>query len=862
MEEINSNGMDSFRKALEEIEKEFNKKDYSSEGKRKSPRKNLFDWEGFIESCYELTKYLPKEFPIIDKNSNKKSLIVECRELKHNEFVIKNTIHKLGDGWGHIIYCHKNNYNQIKSICDSISDQIEIKLLDKDLDRNGYNNLLLDLNFWNDIDCEKVLIYQTDTFILNEFKDKFLKWDYLGAGWGSFNRELIQEKIPDFKFPYAFQGNGGLSLRSTGMIKKSLEDKEFRKIINKGFDNLEKIPEDVYYSIYNSLYYDFIKNTEFFSIEPSGGFKEKLDFSENPFGFHKIYNFIDGDFYLEKFKKKLSIDKKIKNLNSPDGNDYEILKNHDLKNPEITVVITSYNYERYIENCINSVIKNKLEDIEILVVDDNSEDGSLSIIENFLNEKISFTLIKKKKNTGAIRSKNLGIKNSLGKYVFMLDADNEIYEDCLAQHLDYLKSKKLDAVYSIIDCFDESGNFIHQISNKSYNYSELKKCNYIDSMAMFDKEILMELGGYDHKILEIGDCLDDWELWLKFGYHNKKIGFIDKSLSKYLSKEDGMNQNSKYFDNELRKYLDTKFPHRGIIETAENVVLKIKIDFCNFWKGFNKTNNVFFDLLSLDFDIEISENPDILFYSVFDENGLYSNSDMNLEHKKYRCKKIFYSGEPIGPNYTECDYSMSFDWINSDRHFRLPLYSIWGDSYYRLENKKIDENLWDRKFCNFVVSNPLCSVRNDFFLKLNRYKKVDSGGRYLNNIGNNGIEDKLKFQSQYKFSLTFENTEYLGYTSEKITNSMIANSIPIYWGNPLIEMDFNKKSFINYYDFKNENELIEYIIHLDNNREEYLNKIREPWLIGDKIRNEYSKESIRNFLKKIVIDNYRDFGNS
>ena len=91
---------------------------------------------------------------------------------------------------------------------------------------------------------------------------------------------------------------------------------------------------------------------------------------------------------------------------------------------------------------------------------------------------------------------------------------------------------------------------------------------------------------------------------------------------------------------------------------------------------------------------------------------------------------------------------------------------------------------------------------------------------------------------------------------------MNANSIPIYWGNPLIEMDFNKKSFINYYDFKNENELIEYIIHLDNNREEYLNKIREPWLIGDKIRNEYSKESIRNFLKKIVLDNYRDFGNT
>ena len=94
--------------------------------------------------------------------------------------MIKNTIQKLGDGWGHIIYCHENNHKQIKSICDEISPDIEIRLVEKDLDRNDYNNLLLDINFWNEIDCEKVLIYQTDTFIAKKFDDSFLEFDYIG----------------------------------------------------------------------------------------------------------------------------------------------------------------------------------------------------------------------------------------------------------------------------------------------------------------------------------------------------------------------------------------------------------------------------------------------------------------------------------------------------------------------------------------------------------------------------------------------------------------------------------------------------------------------------------------------------------
>lgn len=271
--------------------------------------------------------------------------------------------------------------------------------------------------------------------------------------------------------------------------------------------------------------------------------------------------------------------------------------------------------------------------------------------------------------------------------------------------------------------------------------------------------------------------------------------------------------------------------------------MKIRINFSDFWIGFNKNDNYFYNLLSEDYTLEISDNPDLLIYSVFGNN-----------HKNYICKKLFFSGENIGPNFNDCDYSMCFDWIDDDRHYRLPLYLLY-DGYYDLINKKVDESLLNRKFCNFIVSNGGNKLRNDFFIKLSKYKKVDSGGRFMNNIGS-PISNKLSFQSQYKFSIAFENNAYrdsrIGYTTEKIMEPMKVNSMPIYWGNEWIYKDFNTESFVNYYDFKSEDDLIEYIIYLDKNDDEYMNVLIKPWFINNEIPENNKKENIKKFLKKII----------
>jgi len=270
---------------------------------------------------------------------------------------------------------------------------------------------------------------------------------------------------------------------------------------------------------------------------------------------------------------------------------------------------------------------------------------------------------------------------------------------------------------------------------------------------------------------------------------------------------------------------------------------KIKIDFSDFWGGFDKTNNYFYNLLKEEFDVIITDNPDYLFFSVF-----------GSKHLQYKCKKIFYTGENVAPPLHYCDYSFSFDYLDDNRNYRLPHYLLY-DGYYELQRPKIiNESLANRKFCNFIVSNGACQERNQFYNELSKYKKVDSGGRFANNIGY-AVDNKVKFQSEYKFSIAFENNAYRpqfpGYTTEKIMEPMTVNSVPIYWGNPEIGKEFNTKSFINVYDFNSISDVINYIEYLDNNDKKYLELLNQPWFDNYKIPENNKIENIKSFLYKI-----------
>jgi alpha(1,3/1,4) fucosyltransferase len=257
----------------------------------------------------------------------------------------------------------------------------------------------------------------------------------------------------------------------------------------------------------------------------------------------------------------------------------------------------------------------------------------------------------------------------------------------------------------------------------------------------------------------------------------------------------------------------------------------IKINFSDFWPGFDKEDNYFVELLRANYTLEITDKPDFLIYSVFGN-----------EHKKFNCTKIFYTGENVRPNFEECDYAFSFDFIDNPRHYRLPLYAWWISPNDLVKPPGFDaRKILSQKtrFCNFIYGNPNSKKRIAFMQKLSKYKQVDCGGTLLNNIGRVITEmEKVAFIKDYKFTIAFENCEYPGYTTEKLVQPMLAYSMPIYCGNPVIERDFNTKSFLNYTDFSTGNELIGRIIEMDQNDELYIEYMNQPYYYNNQV-NEF-----------------------
>jgi hypothetical protein len=244
--------------------------------------------------------------------------------------------------------------------------------------------------------------------------------------------------------------------------------------------------------------------------------------------------------------------------------------------------------------------------------------------------------------------------------------------------------------------------------------------------------------------------------------------------------------------------------------------------------SFNPQDNVFTRLLANEYDVRVvpMAEADVLVYSTFGD-----------AHRAFRGRKIFYSSENVLPDFDACDHAITFCHLPDDpRHYRLPQYVFYVDDARRLtKSAGFDAAAALRsktKFCNFVVSNPRCPERNRFFRMLNRRKSVDSGGRHFNNLGRT-VTDKLAFVRDYKFTLAFENSASSGYTTEKLVEPMLADSLPIYWGNPQVSRDFNPRSFIDVSIFSDFNAAIDHILKVDSDDNLYLSYLREPWFNAD-----------------------------
>lgn len=331
----------------------------------------------------------------------------------------------------------------------------------------------------------------------------------------------------------------------------------------------------------------------------------------------------------------------------------------------------------------------------------------------------------------------------------------------------------------------------------------------------------------------------------------------------------------------------------------------IKVNFKYFWEGFNPENNFFTNLLRKNYNVIISDQPDYLFYSVYpekkrDSNDLskkgdsikkispklyiflkkiYSKLDIlffrdKINIPKGNFVKIFYGAEHVKPDMNKCDWAFSSEFdeeFKHPRHMRLPCYVMVDFALGKKAIPPVNKNINIKKikkekteFCNFIYSQDII-FRNNFFKELSKYKKIDSPGRCMNNMlpigshrdakksrgSNNWVEEKLKFLNKYKFTIGFENASVSGWTTEKLTHPMLVNSIPIYFGHKDVSREFNTKSFINYHDFNNLKNFVDFIIKVDNDDKLYEQILKEPFYLQDKLPIWFKEESYIKRFKEI-----------
>ncbi|MGE5778710.1 MAG: glycosyltransferase [Hyphomicrobiales bacterium] len=179
----------------------------------------------------------------------------------------------------------------------------------------------------------------------------------------------------------------------------------------------------------------------------------------------------------------------------------------------VTVIIPLYNYEQFVVEALKSVKEQTVCDIDLVVVDDCSSDGSVEVARRWVEDNATrfnrVALLKNRANSKLSRTRNAGISFADTEFVLPLDADNLLLPECVERCVAALDESGAAIAYPTIEMFGEKSGLI---TNREWDPARLQFANYIDAMAMCRKACWLAVGGYAS--LDLG--WEDWDLWCKF----------------------------------------------------------------------------------------------------------------------------------------------------------------------------------------------------------------------------------------------------------------------------------------------------------------------------------------------------------
>lgn len=228
---------------------------------------------------------------------------------------------------------------------------------------------------------------------------------------------------------------------------------------------------------------------------------------------------------------------------------------------KVSIIVPVYNVEKYLERCLDSLVKQTLKDIEIIVVNDGSPDNSQKIIDRYA-KKYKKIKTYKKENGGLSSARNFGIDKANGDYIAFVDSDDYVELDMYEKMYNKIISDDFDLVCCNFDYVDDSGQYINKGNskvNKDIYDVDIRK-NMIDFYpAAWNKLYKKEL--FNNNIqFKCGVWFEDVEFIHRLFPYIKSIGVIEDSLYHYVQRDGAI---TKTFDDRLYHYIDN---WNGIID--------------------------------------------------------------------------------------------------------------------------------------------------------------------------------------------------------------------------------------------------------------------------------------------------------
>ena len=216
--------------------------------------------------------------------------------------------------------------------------------------------------------------------------------------------------------------------------------------------------------------------------------------------------------------------------------------------PKISIIIPTYNSSLFIKRTIQSVINQTYTDWELLIIDDQSTDNTVELINEYVKQDKRIKLLKTAQNSGGPATpKNIGIENAVGKYVAFLDHDDEWLPEKLEKQLKVFETSNNNKL-GLVSCFinirnNNDGKIISKQRGlyKKNALNMLLQYNFLitSSCIMTKREIFKKIGLFDNKF----KVSDDWDMWLRILKSDYELDYTPECLVNYFVHEQNLSSN-------------------------------------------------------------------------------------------------------------------------------------------------------------------------------------------------------------------------------------------------------------------------------------------------------------------------------